>query len=197
MADPLAQLTTLLARLPGIGEKTALRHALAIVRSDDAYATALASAVLAAKRTLRHCSVCCDLSPDEVCSICSDARRDPKVICVVAQPQDRMAFERAAIFRGRYHILHGVLDPLAGVGPAELRVKELLHRLRVDTVTEVIVATSPSVEGDATALYLAKLLEPSGVRVSRIASGVAVGGEVEYADQVTLGRALEDRRPIT
>src|SRR5690606_34767272 len=133
----------------------------------------------------------------EVCSICADPRRDPTIICVIAQPQDRMALERAGVFRGRYHVLHGVLDPLAGIGPAELKVSELLARVRTEPgqpgLAEVIVATSPNVEGDATALYLAKLLEPLGVEVTRIASGVAVGGELEYADMTTLHRALEDR----
>jgi recombination protein RecR len=196
MSDPLAKLTNLLARLPGIGEKTALRHALAITKSSSEYVEALAGAVREVKRSLRLCRICCDLSGSEVCPICSDARRDSTKVCVVAQPQDRMAFERAGVFRGRYHVLGGVLDPLAGVGPAELRIRELVDRLRSEEVAEVIVATSPSVEGDATALYLSKLLGPIGVRVTRIASGVAVGGELEYADQVTLSRALEDRRDL-
>jgi recombination protein RecR len=198
--DPLRKLTKLLARLPGIGEKSALRLALAIVRSNDEYTRALAEAVREVHTQMRLCSICCDLASAEVCSICADARRDPSVLCVVAQPQDRMALERAGVFRGRYHVLHGVLDPLAGVGPAELKVSELLARLRGSEggpeVREVIVATSPNVEGDATALYLAKLLEPLGVTVTRIASGVAVGGELEYADMTTLHRALEDRRKI-
>lgn len=197
MTDPLARLTALLSRLPGIGEKTALRHALAIVKSEPAYTSALAEAILSASRDLRSCSVCADLATEDRCPICSDARRDPAIICVVAHPQDRMAFERAGVFRGRYHVLHGVLDPLAGVGPADLRIKELLARLRDGQVTEVIVATSPSVEGDATAMYLSRLLDfGTGLRVTRIASGVAVGGELEYADRVTLSRALDDRRTI-
>jgi recombination protein RecR len=198
--DPLRRLTKLLARLPGIGEKSALRLALAIVRSNEEYTAALARAITEVHQQLRLCAVCCDLAAAEVCPICADARRDPALICVVAQPQDRMAIERAGVFRGRYHVLHGVLDPLAGVGPSELKVAELLARLRSpdghSSVTEVIVATSPNVEGDATALYLAKLLEPLGIAVSRIASGVAVGGELEYADMTTLHRALEDRRRI-
>jgi recombination protein RecR len=147
------------------------------------------------------CEVCCDFSPDDVCARCRDARRDRSVICVVAQPQDRMAIERTGVFRGLYHVLHGVLDPLGGVGPAELRVDALLRRLERHgepqaEVTEIIVATSPNVEGDATALYLSKLIAPLGIRVSRIASGVAVGGELEYADVTTLHRALEDRRTL-
>jgi recombination protein RecR len=198
--DPLRRLTALLARLPGIGEKSALRLALAIVRSEDEYVRGLAEAITEVHATMRSCRICCDLSPAEVCAICRDPRRDGRVLCVVAQPQDRMAIERAGAFQGRYHVLHGVLDPLAGVGPAELRVSALLERLRSRgeevAIEEVIVATSPNVEGDATALYLARLLEPLGVSVSRIASGVAVGGELEYADMTTLHRALDDRRRI-
>jgi recombination protein RecR len=199
--DPLRRLSTLLARLPGIGEKSALRLALAIVRSDAAYGQALASAIAEVHAQMRLCSICCDLAASEVCSICSDPRRDPTMVCVVAQPQDRMALERAGVFRGRYHVLHGVLDPLAGVGPNELKIAELLARARrkpdEPELVEVIVATSPNVEGDATALYLAKLLEPLGLTVTRIASGVAVGGELEYADMTTLHRALEDRRRLS
>lgn len=198
--DPLRRLTTLLARLPGIGEKSALRLALAIVRSDAAYGQALASAIAEVREQMRLCSICCDLAAAEVCSICADPRRDPTILCVIAQPQDRMALERAGVFRGRYHVLHGVLDPLAGIGPGELKIAELLARVRPrpgePKLAEVIVATSPNVEGDATALYLAKLLEPLGVEVTRIASGVAVGGELEYADMTTLHRALEDRRRL-
>ena len=200
VGDPLRRLTTLLARLPGIGEKSALRLALAIVRSDAAYGQALSTAIAEVHAQMRLCSICCDLAAAEVCSICSDPRRDPTIVCVVAQPQDRMALERAGVFRGRYHVLHGVLDPLAGVGPAELKIGELLARVRrkpgEPELAEVIVATSPNVEGDATALYLAKLLDPLGLTVTRIASGVAVGGELEYADMTTLHRALEDRRRL-
>lgn len=201
--DPLRRLTKLLARLPGIGEKSALRLALAIVRSDDDYTRALSEAICDVHDQLRLCSVCCDLTGQELCSICLDPRRDPRLICVVAQPQDRMALERASVFAGRYHVLHGVLDPLGGIGPSELKVAELLARLEGmlerppnERVSEVIVATSPNVEGDATALYISKLLHPLEINVTRIASGVAVGGELEYADMTTLHRALEDRRKI-
>lgn len=212
IGDPLLRLTKLLARLPGIGEKSALRLALAIARSSDEYTRALSAAIDDVHDQLRLCSSCCDLVASELCSICTDPRRDPTILCVVAQPQDRMALERAGVFRGRYHVLHGVLDPLAGIGPAELKIAELLARFerRAATIsdeprdelrdelriTEVIVATSPNVEGDATALYLSKLLQPLGVSVTRIASGVAVGGELEYADMTTLHRALADRRQI-
>jgi recombination protein RecR len=196
-ADPLRRLATLLARLPGIGEKTALRLALTIVRSEASYVEALARALTDAHAQLRLCSTCCDLSARETCERCGDARRDRSTICVVSQPQDRMAIERTGAYAGHYHVLHGVLDPLAGIGPAELKIEALLRRLGSDTdVREVIVATSPNVEGDATALYLARLIAPLGVRVSRIASGVAVGGELEYADLTTLHRALEDRRVL-
>lgn len=199
--DPLQRLSALLARLPGIGEKTAMRLALALVRADAEYVRALADAVGAVHETLKLCRDCCDLTPTDICSRCQDARRDHATICVVAQPQDRMALERAGVYRGLYHVLHGVLDPLGGIGPAELRVDALLRRLSAkdgdeSPVQEVIVATSPNVEGDATALYLSRLISPLGIRVSRIASGVAVGGELEYADVTTLHRALEDRRSL-
>lgn len=198
--DPLQRLSGLLARLPGIGEKSALRLALALVREDEDYLRALSEAIGVVQTKLRMCEVCCDFSPDEVCPRCRDARRDQTLICVVAQPQDRMAIERTGVFRGLYHVLHGVLDPLGGVGPSDLRVNALVRRLEpVDgevSVQEVIVATSPNIEGDATALYLSRLLAPAGVKVSRIASGIAVGGELEYADVTTLHRALEDRRHL-
>jgi recombination protein RecR len=206
--DPLRRLAGLLARLPGIGEKSAMRLALAMVRADPDYLQALAETIGSVHAELRLCRVCCDFTSDEVCPRCADARRDHATICVVAQPQDRMAIERTGVFRGLYHVLHGVLDPLGGVGPGDLRIEALLARLRAradpDTnepsslppVEEIIVATSPNVEGDATALYLSKLIGPLGVRVSRIASGVAVGGELEYADVTTLHRALEDRRRL-
>ncbi len=194
--DPLRRLAGLLARLPGIGEKTALRLALAIVRAEAEYIEALSDSLRAVHGELRLCSICADLAASEVCERCADARRDRATICVVAQPQDRMAIEKTGAFRGQYHVLHGVLDPLAGIGPAELKIQSLLRRLEDGEVREVIVATSPNVEGDATALYLAKLISPLNVRVTRIASGIAVGGELEYADMTTLHRALEDRRVL-
>lgn len=202
--DPLRRLAGLLARLPGIGEKSAMRLALAMVKADAEYLRALAEAIGSVHTELRLCRMCCDFTSDEICSRCADARRDHATICVVAQPQDRMAIERTGVFRGVYHVLHGVLDPLGGVGPGDLRIDALLARLRSHddhgaarpAVEEIIVATSPNVEGDATALYLSKLIGPLGVRVSRIASGIAVGGELEYADVTTLHRALEDRRRL-
>jgi recombination protein RecR len=198
--DPLRRLSGLLARLPGIGDKSAMRLALAMVKAKPDYLRALAEAIQSVHAQLRQCEVCCDFTSDPICSRCCDARRDHTTICVVSQPQDRMALERTGVFRGLYHVLHGVLDPLGGIGPGDLRIDALLARLRHDperpAVEEIIVATSPNVEGDATALYLSKLIGPLGVRVSRIASGVAVGGELEYADVTTLHRALEDRRRL-
>ncbi|MEM9455797.1 MAG: recombination mediator RecR [Myxococcota bacterium] len=196
----MRRLSGLLARLPGIGDKSAMRLALAMVKAKPDYLRALAQAIEGVHAQLKQCQVCCDFTAEEICARCCDARRDHTTICVVSQPQDRMAIERTGVFRGLYHVLHGVLDPLGGVGPGDLRIDALLARLRDDperpAVEEIIVATSPNVEGDATALYLSKLIGPLGVRVSRIASGVAVGGELEYADVTTLHRALEDRRRL-
>ena len=195
MADPLARLVQQLARLPGIGEKTATRLAFHILRVPESYAQELARALVEVKQQLKQCSLCCQLTEADPCAICADARREPSLICVVAQPQDLMAIERTGAFRGKYHVLHGVLSPLDGVGPDDLRIQPLLTRLG-SGVSEVIVATSPNVEGDATALYLARLIKPLGVKVSRIASGVPIGGDLEYADGVTLNRAIEGRREI-
>jgi len=195
MADPLARLVQQLAKLPGIGEKTATRLAFHILRAPESYAQELARALVEVKQQLKQCSLCCQLTEADPCAICADARREPSLICVVAQPQDLMAIERTGAFRGKYHVLHGVLSPLDGVGPDDLRIQPLLTRLG-SGVSEVIVATSPNVEGDATALYLARLIKPLGVKVSRIASGVPIGGDLEYADGVTLNRALEGRREI-
>lgn len=170
--------------------------ALYILRSDSAYSEALSKAIVAARSELRECELCCDLTHSSPCRICLDPKRDPSILCVVAQPQDRVAIDRTRSFSGHYHILHGVLDPLAGVGPSQLRIQALLQRLRDHAIQEVIVATSPNVEGDATALYLSKLVTPLGVRVSRIASGLAVGGQLEYADASMLQRAFEARQPL-
>jgi recombination protein RecR len=196
MADPLSLLVRELARLPGIGEKTAARLAFHILRSPPAYAEELARAIVELKRKLRECSTCFQLTEADPCALCSDARRDGSLLCVVALPQDLMAIERTGSYRGRYHVLHGVLSPLDGVGPDDLRIRPLLARLAGGAVQEVVIATSPSVEGDATALYLAKLIKPLGPRVTRIASGVPIGSDLEYADGVTLNRALEGRREL-
>lgn len=194
-AGPIARLVQQLAKLPGIGEKTAARLAFHILRASPEDATALAVAIGEVKQKIRFCGVCCDLTDRDPCAICADARRDGSLICVVAQPQDVIAVERAGGFRGRYHVLHGVLSPLDGVGPDDIRVAELVRRCAAG-VDEIILATSPSVEGEATAIYIAKLVRPLGVKATRIATGVPMGGELEYADQVTLARAIDGRREI-
>jgi recombination protein RecR len=196
MSPPLARLVQQLSKLPGIGERTATRLAFHLLRAPEGDVQELARALLELKAKLRHCSSCCQPTEQDPCQSCSDPRRDGATILVVAEPQDVMAVERAGGYRGRYHVLHGLLSPLDGIGPDDLRIRPLLQRLGDAQVTEVILATSPSVEGDATALYLARLIAPLGKKVTRIASGVPIGGELEYADGVTLHRAIESRREI-
>lgn len=196
MADPLALLIQQLAKLPGIGERTAARLAFYILRAPESYAQQLAAALLEVKRSLRPCSRCCQLTEADPCAICCNTRRDATTILVVGMPQDLMAIERAGSYNGQYHVLHGLLAPLEGIGPDDLKLKPLLARIAEGTVAEVIVATSPSVEGDATALYLSRLIRPLGPRVTRIASGVPIGSDLEYTDGVTLHRAIEGRREM-
>jgi recombination protein RecR len=192
--DPIAQLTQLLARLPGIGERSAQRLTYHILRAPPDYAADLSEAIGRVVREVRLCSRCCTLTPTDPCVTCSDTRRDERMLCVVESVQDLTAIERTREFKGRYHVLHGALSPLDGVGPEQLKVQELLHQLQSGVVEEVILATNPTVEGEATALYLSRLLKPFGLKVSRIAQGVPMGGDLEYADQVTLARALSGRR---
>jgi recombination protein RecR len=198
--DPIGRLIRELARLPGIGEKTATRLAFHVLRAPESYARQLAQALVEVKERIRLCSTCMNLTETDPCALCADTRRDPHVVCVVATPPDLYAVERAGHFRGLYHVLHGVLSPLDGVGPDDLRLRELVARLsggdEARRPAELIVATSPNVEGEATALYVARICKPLGVRVTRIASGLAVGGELEYADGVTITRALEARRDM-
>ena len=196
VAAPIARLIALLGQLPGIGEKTAQRLAFHVLRAPPEYAAELAEALSAVSQKVRLCSVCMNLTEQDPCGLCQDPRRDPSLLCVVESVPDLMAIERTAEYRGRYHVLHGCLSPLDGVGPDDLKIKELLARLGGGAVHEVIVATNPDVEGEATALYLQKLIGPLGVQVSRIAQGVPMGGDIEYADQVTLGRAIAGRRPL-
>ena len=191
--EPLAKLIEHFRALPGIGTKTAVRLAYHVLDMDIAKAKALAGAILEAKEKIGFCSVCCNLSDRDPCAICSSTKRDQSTICVVEQPQDVAAVERMHDFHGVYHVLHGALSPLEGVGPENLRVKELFARLRDGSVNEVIMATNPNVEGEATAMYIARLLKPMGVRVTRIAHGLPVGGDLEYADEVTLAKAMENR----
>jgi len=195
VTDPIARLTVLLARLPGVGEKTAQRLAFHILEAAPEYARDLAQALLALREEVRLCSTCCNLTAQDPCAICRDPQRDGRVICAVEAVPDLLAIERTREFRGRYHVLHGALSPLDGVGPDQLKLKELVSRLG-QGVEEVIVATNPTVEGEATALYITRLVKPLGVRVTRIAQGVPMGGDLEYADPVTLARALQGRREI-
>lgn len=192
----MARLIQQLTRLPGIGEKTAARLAFHVLRADREYAEALAQALVAVKNETKLCSVCFALTEVDPCPLCRDPRRSDDVICVVEEPADLLAVDRVREFRGRYHVLHGTLAPLDGIGPDELKIQPLLLRLRDGAVREVIVATNPTAEGEATALYLAKLLKPLGVRVTRIAHGLPVGADLEYADVMTVGRALEGRREM-
>jgi recombination protein RecR len=185
-----------LGRLPGVGPKSAQRIAFHLLASDPADVRRLTDALTQVKEKVRFCEICGNVAEDVQCKICRDPRRNPSVICVVEEPKDVVAIERTREFRGRYHVLGGAINPIENVGPDDLRIKELLTRLADGTVTEVILATDPNVEGEATATYLARLLTPMGVRVTRLASGLPVGGDLEYADEVTLGRAFEGRRVI-
>ena len=194
-AGPIARLVAELGKLPGVGEKTAARLAFHILRAPAEDAAALAAAISDMRAKINFCSVCWDFTEQDPCPICRDARRDSSLVCVVAQPQDVLAVERAGGYLGRYHVLHGVLSPLDGIGPGDLRVAEVGRRCSAE-IKEVIVATNPSVEGETTAVYLAKLLQPLGVRCSRIATGVPMGGELEYADRLTLSRAISGRREM-
>ncbi|MDO8987697.1 MAG: recombination mediator RecR, partial [Coriobacteriia bacterium] len=189
-AAPIARLLEELERLPGVGPKSAQRLAYHILRSEPESATRLAEAIVEVKRTIRFCSRCFNFAEAELCEVCADTSRDATAICVVEEPRDLVAVERTGEFRGGYHVLQGAISPIDGIGPEQLRVHELLARLGDGAVTEVIIATNPNVEGETTALYLARLIKPLGVRVTRIASGLPVGGDLEYADEVTLGRAL-------
>ena len=183
-----------LGRLPGVGPKSAQRIAFHILQSDPIDVRRLANALNEVKEKVRFCAVCGNVSESERCRVCLDPRRDPSVICVVEEPKDVVAVERTREFRGRYHVLGGAISPIEGVGPDDLRIRELMTRLADGVVTELILATDPNLEGEATATYLARLLKPMGLRVTRLASGLPVGGDLEYADEVTLGRAFEGRR---
>lgn len=194
--DPIASLISLLSRLPGIGERTAARLTFHVLEGDAQYADALGRALSSIHEEVRRCELCGNYGADLRCMICQDPRRDASVICVVAKVPDLIALEALGSFRGRYHVLHGLLAPLDGIGPDQLPLDALERRIAEEDVQEVIVATPLNVEGEATALYVADALASSSVRVSRIAAGVPHGGELEFTDQVTLGRALEDRRAV-
>lgn len=192
----VGRLVEALQRLPGIGPKTAQRLTFHLLKQPEGAVRELADALVDLKTRAVHCSRCFNVTDEDPCRICANPSRDPAVMCVVEEPNDLLAMERTGEYRGRYHVLLGALSPLEGIGPDELKVRELLGRVETDGVREVILATNPNVEGDATAIYLAKLLRPLGVRVTRIARGLPVGGDLEYADEVTLARALEGRKEM-
>ena len=185
-----------LGRLPGVGPKSAQRIAFHLLQADPVDVRRLADVLVVVKEKVRFCSVCGNVAEEETCRICRDPRRDPAVLCVVEEPKDVVAIERTREFRGKYHVLGGAISPIDGIGPEDLRIKELMTRLADGEVTELILATDPNLEGEATATYLARLIKPLGIRVTRPASGLPVGGDLEYADEVTLGRAFEGRRRI-
>lgn len=185
-----------LGRLPGVGPKSAQRIAFHLLAADPADVRRLAHALTEVKDKIRFCRVCGNVAEEEECRVCRDPRRDPTVICVVEEPKDLIAIEKTREFRGRYHILGGAINPIEGVGPDDLRMKELMTRLADGSVTEIIIATDPNLEGEATATYLARMVKPMGLSVTRLASGLPMGGDLEYADEVTLGRAFEGRRAL-
>jgi len=195
-AGPIARLIDEFRKFPGIGQKTAQRIAYSILRRGREEAETLSRAILDVKDTIRYCAVCNNFSDRDPCSYCSSPGRTEETICVVEEPKDVLSIERTREYRGQYHVLHGALSPINGIGPEELKLKNLLERLRTGKVKEIIIATNPNVEGEATAIYLAKLLKPIGVKVSRIALGVPVGSELEFADEVTMSKALEGRREL-
>jgi len=195
-APPIARLLEELERLPGIGPKSAQRIAYWLLASENADAQRLAEAIVEVKRAIHFCPVCFNFAEEELCEVCSDPQRDRTKICVVEEPRDLVALDRTGEFHGTYHVLQGAISPIDGIGPERLKIRELIDRLSDGEVTEVVIATNPNVEGETTALYLARLIKPLGVRVTRIASGLPVGGDLEFADEVTLGRALEARREM-
>ena len=194
--EPMAKLIEHFRALPGIGSKTAVRLAYHILDMEPAQAKALAQAIIEAKEKIGFCSCCFNLSDTDPCAICTSPNRDHSIICVVEQPKDIVAMERMRDYKGVYHVLHGALSPIEGVGPEDIHIKELLNRLYDDKVKEVIMATNPNIEGEATSMYIAKLLKPLCVKVTRIAHGLPVGGDLEYADEVTLAKAIENRREM-
>ena len=194
--EPVARLIEQFARLPGIGPKTAQRLTFFLLRSGDEVSEDLADAIRAMKESVRFCSICTNITDVEPCGVCSDQTRERTQVCIVEEPLDVLALERTRRFRGLYHVLHGALSPVEGIGPDDLKIRELLARLEREPIAEVILATNPNVEGESTAIYLSRLLRPLGVRVTQIARGLPVGGDLEYADEVTLSRALEGRREM-
>ena len=192
--EPIGRLINEFSRLPGVGKKTAQRYAYKIVDMSETEARAFADAIINVKQKVRYCKICGNFTEGDVCEICK--RRDPSVICVVKEPRDASAIEKLHEFKGVYHVLHGVIDPMEGVGPNDIRIRELLARIQEVNVKEVIIATNPDVSGDATAMYIARLVNPLGVKVTRLAHGIPVGSEIEFTDDVTLSRAFAERNAI-
>jgi len=195
-AKPLNRLINELSKLPGIGGKTAQRLAFHILSMEDREAEGLADAIRSAKQQMTYCTVCGNLTDTDPCAICADENRDKSVICVVESPKDVVAMEKIREFKGYYHVLHGAISPMDGIGPEDINLKSLIMRLQDEAVKELIIATNPTIEGEATAMYIARLIKPSGIKVSRIAHGIPVGGDLEYADEVTLLKAMEGRREL-
>jgi recombination protein RecR len=195
-APPVAKLIEEFEKLPGIGHKTAQRLAFHVLNLPAEKSEALANAIREAKLKTRYCSICSNLTESDPCNICSNVKRDHGIICIVEDPRDVVAMERIREFNGIYHVLHGVISPMEGIGPEDIKIKELLQRIREGDIREVILATDPDVEGEATAMYISRLLKPVGIRITRIAHGIPVGGDLEYADEVTLAKALEGRREL-
>ena len=195
-AKPLNHLIGQLSKWPGIGGKPAQRLAFYILSLDEQEAIAIAEAIITAKREMKYCSVCGNLTDQDPCGICVDSTRDRQMLCVVESPRDVAAMERIREYKGLYHVLHGTISPMDGVGPEDINLKSLIVRLQTNEINEVILATNPNIEGEATAMYIARLVKPSGIRVSRIAHGLPVGGDLEYADEITLSKAMEGRRDL-
>ena len=193
---PITRLIEEFSKLPGVGRKTAQRLAFHVINMNNNDVEGLAKAIIDAKREIKYCSVCCNITDTDPCSMCSNKNRDSSVICVVEDPRDVAAMERTREFKGKYHVLNGVISPMDGIGPDMIKIKELIIRLGSEDVKELIMATNPTIEGEATAMYIARLLKPMGIKVTRIAHGLPVGGDLEYADEVTISKALEGRREI-
>ena len=192
--EPIARMINEFSKLPSVGKKSAERYAYYIIKSSDEQAKNFVDAVLNLKAKIKFCEVCGSYTEVSPCKICRE--RDSKFICVVKEPKDAMAIEKTGNFKGKYHILHGTINPLAGVGPNDIRIKELLYRINNEQINEVILATNPDVEGEATAMYIARILKPLGIKVSRIAQGISMGSDIEYADEVTLSKAINDRKEM-
>lgn len=194
--EPIAKLIDSFTRLPGIGSKTAGRLAFHVLRMKEEEVIEFAKALVDVKRNLNYCSVCCNITDTDPCKICQDKTREASSICVIQEPKDLVAIERMKEYQGYYHVLHGAISPMEGIGPDDIRIAELLQRLSDERVTELILATNPNIEGEATAMYLSRLVKPFGLKVTRLAHGLPVGGDLEYADEVTLSKAMEGRREM-